>query len=1004
MKTGLLRLLSLCICCFPLLLSAQVNKSATSSGSSFNEARELFTQKHYAAAVPILRNFLNQKPSPGMKLEAEYMLACSSYELQDKNRIDNLKTYLKNYPDSPYTNRVHALMGSAYFFDKDYKEALAMFNQVDPDLLANDERDDMVYRMAITYMTVGYPEQAAAWFEVLRKSNNKKYAKDCAYYLSYIRYTQGRYDEALTGFLPLQDDSKYKTLVPYYIAECYLQKKHYDKAEIVAQNFLSAYPRDPNAGELYRILGEVYYSYYKRYEKAVPSFESYMSSTAEPRRDALYMLGLSYYNMRVYSKAAETLEQVITANDALTQNAYLHLGLSYLQLVEKNKARMAFEQAAASDADVKVKEQAAYNYALCVHETSFSAFGESVTAFERFLNQFPNSEYAEKISGYLVDVYLNTRNYEAALKSIERISRPTNRILEAKQNILFRLGTEAFVNTAFDKAITYFNESIAIGQYNAQTKADAYYWRGESYYRLNALDSATRDFKAYLELTTQKDTEMYALAHYNLGYVAFHQKNYAQAREWFQRYIQLDKGANKTASADAQNRIGDCYLNVRDFDNANDAYLQAESMETPTGDYSFYQMALVSGLQKDYAGKVALLNRLAGKYPTSPYLANALYEKGRAYVLMENNRQAISSFRELLDKYPNSPISRKAAAEIGLLYYQNEEYEQAIIAYKQVIASYPGSEEARLALNDLKSIYMDTNRVDEFAAFASSLPGNVHFDVNEQDSLTYMAAEKTYMRGRVEDAKNSLNKYLISFPNGAFQLNAYYYLTVIAKEQQQYSAVLTNSEKLLQYPDNPFSEETLIMRSEVQFNLQQYKNALVTYKQLKEKASTTERRILAQTGILRSSYMSRDDIGTIYAATDMLGEVKLSPELTNEAIYFRARAYLNQNAQESAVIDLKILAKDTRNSYGAEAKYLLARVYYEAGDYPAAEKELLNFIDQSTPHAYWLARGFILLSDTYVAMGKQLDARQYLLSLQQNYHENDDIQPMIQTRLEKLNN
>ena len=105
---------------------------------------------------------------------------------------------------------------------------------------------------------------------------------------------------------------------------------------------------------------------------------------------------------------------------------------------------------------------------------------------------------------------------------------------------------------------------------------------------------------------------------------------------------------------------------------------------------------------------------------------------------------------------------------------------------------------------------------------------------------------------------------------------------------------------------------------------------------------------------------------------------------------------------KKAANDLNILAKDTRTLYGAEAKYLAAQLMYNAGDYAAAEKEILNFIDQSTPHAYWLARSFILLSDVYVAMDKKLDARQYLLSLQQNYHADDDIEGMIQERLEKL--
>ena len=71
-------------------------------------------------------------------------------------------------------------------------------------------------------------------------------------------------------------------------------------------------------------------------------------------------------------------------------------------------------------------------------------------------------------------------------------------------------------------------------------------------------------------------------------------------------------------------------------------------------------------------------------------------------------------------------------------------------------------------MRDLKSIYVDMNRIDEFAALASAMPGNIRFDASEQDSLTYMAAEKIYIRGRVEQAKESFGKYLQTFPDGAF--------------------------------------------------------------------------------------------------------------------------------------------------------------------------------------------------------------------------------------------
>ena len=972
----------------------------------------MFRQKAYAAAVAPLQMYVRQMqadgqplPDTGQRQETEYMLVCAAYELRDPKSTELLRSFLDDYPDTPHANRIYALIASNYFYEEKYDEALAMFNSARLDLLPSEERDDMTYRLASSYLKTGNIKEAAVWFETLR-ATSKRYADDCTYYISYIRYTQGRHDEALSGFLTLRQNEKYRELAPYYIAEIHLIKKQYDKAEAVAKNALAAHPDGlsyTHTAEMNRVLGTARYHFGKHHE-AMKSFDTYLEhgSGATPRRDALYMLGMSRYQCGVYSQVPPVLSRVTTEQDALSQNAWLHMGLAYLQLADKTNARMAFEQAAAGNADRKIKEQAAYNYALCIHETSYSAFGESVTVFENFLNEFPSSPYADKVSGYLVEVYMNTRSYDAALQSIERITRPGRAILEAKQKILFRLGTQSFANTQFEQAIGYLDRSIALGQYNLQTKADASYWLGEACYRLNRMRESARNFNEYLSLTLRKDTEMFALAYYNLAYIAFHRKDYATAENHFRNFAQLEKGGNPTALADTYNRIGDCCLHVRRFDEAKQFYTKAESLGTSVGDYSYYQLALVSGLQKDYPGKIALLDRLASKYPDSPYAVNALYEKGRSYVQSDNSRQAIAVFRELSDKYPESPVSRKAAAEIGLLYYQNDDYTRAIEAYKHVITRYPGSEEARLAMRDLKSIYVDANRVDEFAALAAQMPEAARFDPSEQDSLTYIAAEKTYMRGEVSAAKSSFARYLQSFPNGAFSLNSHYYLCVIGKEQKDDEAVLEHAGKLLEFPDNPYSEEALLMHGEVLFNRRQYAEALADYKKLQAKSSTSEHRRLGTIGVLRCGALTHDDTEVIHAATSLLADAKLAPELRNEALYFRGKAYLNQKAHKKAMDDLLLLSKDTRTLYGAEAKYLVAQQLFDTREYAAAEKEILDYIDRSTPHAYWLARSFVLLSDVYAAMDRKLDARQYLLSLQQNYRADDDIQGMIDERLEKL--
>ena len=64
-----------------------------------------------------------------------------------------------------------------------------------------------------------------------------------------------------------------------------------------------------------------------------------------------------------------------------------------------------------------------------------------------------------------------------------------------------------------------------------ESRNDAYFWRGESYYRQGEYQKAISDYRTYLNNTRQRNTDMYALAHYNLGYCYFKQKQYGEAQK-----------------------------------------------------------------------------------------------------------------------------------------------------------------------------------------------------------------------------------------------------------------------------------------------------------------------------------------------------------------------------------------------------------------------------------------------------------------------------------------
>ena len=993
-------LIPLCLVVGSHMASGQRSYQFDAPNRLFVEGKELFSLKNYSGCIDKLEAYKQHSTDADLIQEADYMLVYSAYEQGRPNAVELLKDYLDVYPASRHADEVNFLIGSAHFGQGEYQKAIFWFNESNIDMLSPEQQEAYCFRLAYSLLQIGDMEKARGYFARIEQIGTK-YREASTYYVAYIDYATGKYNNALVEFTRLKDLPDYKERSLYYITQIYFIQNKYEKVISEGKELLASYPDSENNSEVYRIMGNAYY-HLGNEDQAINMLSKYVSSTDSPLRGDLYILGVCYYNKGNYSSAVNALGRTVRDNDALSQNAYLYLGQSYLKLKDKNNARMAFEAAATSSFDKQVKEAAMYNYALLIHETAFTGFGESVTIFEDFLNDFPNSKYADKVNDYLVEVYLTTKNYQAALNSIDKIKHPSTKILEAKQDILFQLGTQAFTNMELDKAVDLFSRAISLGAYNLESRNDAYFWRGESYYRQGEYNKAISDYRTYLNNTRQRNTDMYALAHYNLGYSYFKLKEYGEALNRFRQYVNLESNQQTPAYADAYNRIGDCLFHNRQFAMAEENYTRAAQLQPSAGDYSVYQKGFLLGLQKDYKGKISVMDRLIREFPESQYVDDALFEKGRSYVLLDNNQAAAASFEQLMRDFPQSSLARKAGVQLGLIYFNDNQPEKAADAYKSVISNYPGSEEAKVALQDLKSVYIELNDINSFAAYANSLGGNVRFEVSEQDSLTYLAAEKLFMRGDNEGARRSLTNYLQTFPQGAFSSNANFYLASIAFAKKDLEEAKRLFSLVLESGDTKFREESWARKAEIEYLDKDYAAAMESFKHLQAVAENPENKEAAKLGLMRCAELIGQPQEALLAANDLLKEPKLSPEIMSEARYVRAKAYISLKQENKALADLKEISKDTRTIHGAEAKYLLAQLYYDNKDDKNAETVLMNFIENGTPHQYWLARGFILLADIYIRQGDDFQARQYLTSLQNNYKGDDEIAAMIEDRLGKL--
>lgn len=975
--------------------TAQTRINACGNEWLIQESRRLHADKEFPGVLNILSRIERSELSLQQLQEVDYALATATFEINPLEGRAMMLQYLSDYPESSKREILAALIAESYYYCDNYSQACNWFAKSNFERLSPDEREKAELYYALSLQECGEKEKATNILNSL-KLTGKRYASDAVFHLAAIDYYDNRLQSAYQGFKSIEMDDKYHLEVPYYLAGIYLKNQEYVRAEKVARLFLSHNADKKQGVAMRQILGGALFGK-REYNEAVKPLKEYIEQSNRPQRIAYYQLAMSYFETGRFHEAVPMFDKCTdNSNDILAQNSYLHLGIIQLKLNDITKARLAFEQAAAMNHDNRVREEALYNYALCIHQTRYSPFAESVKVFERFLNEYPDSPHADKVGSYLVEVYMNTRNYDVALQSINKIKKPTTDILGAKQKVLYRMGVQAFIDNDMSAAIEYMNQSLSLARYNSDTHCDALYWRGEAYYRMNNYKAAAKDYRAMLSMRNSAD------ALYSLAYTQFQQKDFGSAIGTFNKYLQ-NTGADKaTQRADAYNRLGDCYFYNRNYVTADQFYKKAIETDKQHGDYALYHSAVVQGLMRDYTGKATTLQHLIAQHPGSSYTEQAHYELGRSFVAQEKNNEAVEIYGTLIKRYPKSSFARRAAAETAMIYNQQGNYSKAIAAYKQIIRNYPHSEEAQIAAQDLKNIYVEQGKIEEYATFAASTPGMKAMESSERDTLTYTAAERIYSRQKYAEARDAFKNYLNEFPDGSFTIDCHYYLGLIFYNQKASNDALAHFEQVMAFPGNKYCEDAMALSSEIYYKANNHRKALDLYKKLISITDDEERRKACRMNMMRCAYAIEESNDVIEAATALLASDNISPEWEREALYMRAKANLSNKENEKAVKDLAKLAPDTRSKQGAEAKYLLAQIYYNLKEFDKCEKEILNYIEVSTPHAYWLARSFVLLADLYMTQERNMEAKQYLLSLQNNYSGNDDIASMIKERLTKL--
>jgi len=945
----------------------------------FQQAVELYKSNRFLPAQQILNTLQSNPLEETLMQEVDFYSALTALKLDTKDAFYQAESFKKNNQVYSQIAKLDLLLADYQFEHVHFKQAIPLYESIPILALDKSDKDRYNFRLGYCYFFAEQFDKANIFLYRV-KDGKSKYAPAATYYYGHIAYQKKNYTTALKAFKQIENTSLFQDIVPYYIVQIEFKQGHYQQVVSEAPDLYKKVSpkRKP---EIAQVLGVSLFKL-EEYSKAIEYLDFYRQSTgSDLTRAEYYQLAFAYMKSGDYQGAIRYFEKVKIEDDALSQNAFYNVGACYLQLGQKQYAGEAFYQAYQLPFDKRLQEDAMFNFAKVSYELSNDPYNKAIKALLDFMTKYPDSDRIGDANEYLVNLFLSAKNYKGALEKIEQIPNKNHQLLAAYQKITYNRAIELFREQNYTQTLSLLNKSINYN-YDKLTRIKTQYWLAESYYQ-------TRNYKMAVQLLEElkqngysAQLSNYKLIDYNIAYAYFQLEDFKKAKYYFTHFIQ-NCTDGEPRLMDAYLRIADIYFISKEFSLAIANYEKAEKSSPNYLPYAVYQKAQAFGGNGDLESKISVLKAFVETSRDFDLSDDAFSELGTTYLLIGREKDATEAFTALILRFPNSPFVRTALLKKGLAYYNLDNRSEALKNLKRVVARFPRTQESKEALVSIRNIYVESNTTDEFFAYVNNLP-NARMTSSEQDTLMYRAAENVYMNGDYKTARSGFSEYIQKFPTGAFAVNAHYYRAECFLQDKLVNQATKDFQIVSQQANSLFYETSLSKLALIYSNKKKFQEALQIYCRLYKTASSNKNRMIARDGQLESYHQLNMHDSTIFVAQQILRSPDADEQSFKRAHFYLANAAFKIKQMALAQREYKIVEALLGGRASAEAKYYLALIQYQLGDYKNAEKMIFELINDYGSYDYWVAKGFILLADVYVKYGNTFQAKHTLQSIIDN--------------------
>ncbi|AIG29429.1 hypothetical protein IA01_02620 [Flavobacterium psychrophilum] len=959
---------------------AQQSAIYTNDLAAYNKALSLFNDKQYQSAQILFDKVKQENSNPELEADCTYYSANCAIRLNQNNADEKMQNFVKNYPTSTKQNLAYTEVATYYFEQGKYPQALEWFDKVDESSLTEDELDKYNFYKGYSFFNSSKKKEATQYFN--KVVNSQEYGSQAKYYLGFLAYEGDDYKEATKYFDQVSGEEKYKEKLSYFQADMNFKLGKFDKAIQLGQPAMNN-SNDFEKSELNKIIGESYFNL-KEYNQAIPFLKEYKGKKGKWNNTDYYQLGYAFYKQNDFENAINQFNKIIDGKDFVAQNAYYHLGESYLKTDKKPQALNAFKNASEMTFDIKIQEDAALNYARLSYDIG-NSYQSVPDVLNGFMTKYPSNPNKPEIENLLINSYITSKNYKEALNLLEKNKSFENKT--AYQKVAFYRGLELFTDGSYKEALAIFKKSIA-EQKDPKFSARGTFWKAETEYILNDFTNALLSFKQFLGYPEAKETVEFANVNYNMAYSHFKLKEYEQAGNFFQKYIEVSKD-DKTRLTDAYLRLADSKFVTTRYAAALEAYDKAIILKTFDADYAAFQKAICYGFMGKNDKKIAGFNQFLKTYPNSQYRDDALFELANTYTTENETASSIKTYDQLIAENSNGSYVSKALLRQGLIYYNADKDEQALTKFKKVVANFPKSEEALEAVKTARLIYVDNGKVDEYATWVKSLDF-VNISDSDLDNDSWEAAEKQYLQGNNKQAITNLSSYIKTFPNGIRILKANFYLAESYFKEESANSI-PYYEYTISKARNEYTEQSLSRLCQIFLRNTNYTKAIPVLLRLESEADFPQNKTYAQANLMKSYYTEKDYANSVIYAEKVLENPKTEDKIKSDAQIIVARSDIKVGNEAKAKVAYAKLQKIAKGELAAEALFYEAYFKNAASQFEESNKVVQKLAKDYSGYKYFGAKGLVVMAKNFYGLKDSFQATYILESVIKNFTDYADV-------------